>query len=225
MRDQCLAGCSLFLALAILNGCGAGASSPTSSPAALPPRDVVLTIPTVPDPTDCFPHLGVAISISGDSVVVEELPDDRVIDFCDGMAPIRVAGRWGYIDSEHHIAIAPRFDRAQRFSEGRAQVEVDGKVGYIDREGDYVVAPRFAWGYRYYRGVAAVELDDRWGLVGLDGTWVVPPKFRRIDLLVGGLKAETFDGESGFVEPDGRFIRTGPLAAFYTPANERPARQ
>jgi hypothetical protein len=179
---------------------------------------IVLTLPVPDDPQNCFPHGSAPITIAGDRVTSIQLPENRKIAFTDGLAPIRSDGKWGYMDTQQRIVIAPRFDRAESFSQDRAVVTVGGRYGYIDRAGTYIAEPQFSWGFRFYRGVAAVRSGDRWGLIGLDGEWVVRPRFTRIDLLVGGLFAETSDGEQGFIDARGAFIRSEPLGAYYQPA-------
>ena len=44
-------------------------------------------------------------------------------------------GKWGYIDQQGEVAIAPQFDYAADFSEGLAAVQQDGRYGYIDTDG------------------------------------------------------------------------------------------
>ena len=39
--------------------------------------------------------------------------------------PIRIDGKWGYMDSEGRIVITPRFDFASHFSEGLALVYLE----------------------------------------------------------------------------------------------------
>ena len=71
----------------------------------------------------------------------------------DGMAAIRLNGRWGYVDRTGKEAIAPRFSMAKPFGEGVAAVRVlnakgedeldEGKWGFLNHQGRFVVSPRF----------------------------------------------------------------------------------
>ncbi|MGS1110316.1 WG repeat-containing protein [Achromobacter anxifer] len=54
------------------------------------------------------------------------------------------AGRWGYLDKQGRMAIAPAFREAKSFQNGLAAVSQDGLWGYIDRQGQWAIQPRFA---------------------------------------------------------------------------------
>lgn len=60
-------------------------------------------------------------------------------DFNDGLAPVVVKGKSGFINTKGEIAIKPKFDSVRSFSDGLAYVEVgegvQALVGYIDRSG------------------------------------------------------------------------------------------
>jgi hypothetical protein len=60
--------------------------------------------------------------------------------FSEGLACVRVANSYGYIDKQGNFVIPPQFAHAQEFSEGLAWVVTpDGKVGWIDSSGRYVI--------------------------------------------------------------------------------------
>jgi len=54
------------------------------------------------------------------------------------------AGRWGYLDKQGRMAIAPSFQEAKSFQNGLAAVSQDGLWGYIDTQGQWAIKPRFA---------------------------------------------------------------------------------
>ena len=47
---------------------------------------------------------------------------DVADDFSDGLAPVQVGNRWGYINKEGKVAINPQFNDARGFSLGLAPV-------------------------------------------------------------------------------------------------------
>ena len=63
--------------------------------------------------------------------------------FSEGLAAVRIGGRYGFIDPAGRIVIAPRFQAAGHFSGGYAEVRLDGASGVIDRAGRLVVPARF----------------------------------------------------------------------------------
>lgn len=53
--------------------------------------------------------------------------------------PIRVDGKYGYMDKEGKVVVDPQFDGADDFSEDLAVIFKDGMMGVIDRDGKIVV--------------------------------------------------------------------------------------
>jgi hypothetical protein len=58
---------------------------------------------------------------------------DDAKDFAaNGLARVKVNGKWGYIDEKGEAVILPRFDEAEGFAaNGLAVVRVNDKYGYI----------------------------------------------------------------------------------------------
>lgn len=63
--------------------------------------------------------------------------------FSEGLAAVRIEGKFGYIDLSGEIVIEPRFDQAGEFDQGLAVAGDEGAFGIIDRSGNYVVDPLF----------------------------------------------------------------------------------
>lgn len=72
---------------------------------------------------------------------------DDIGFFCEGYAPVKVDGKWGYINEKGEYFIEPTYDYAAEFSEGKAVVGmfddieegINGSctLGFIDKEGNY----------------------------------------------------------------------------------------
>ncbi|HDS30236.1 MAG TPA: WG repeat-containing protein, partial [Firmicutes bacterium] len=82
--------------------------------------------------------------------------------FPEGLAPVMIDGKWGFIDKTGKITINPQFDRAESFSEGLARVRLGdwktGKWGFIDKTGQFVISPQFDEASSFYEGLASVEI-------------------------------------------------------------------
>ena len=66
--------------------------------------------------------------------------------FSNGLAAVRIDGKYGYIDISGNVVIAPRFDQAGNFDQGLAvagEIEIGG-LGIIAKSGSYVVEPMFS---------------------------------------------------------------------------------
>ena len=80
------------------------------------------------------------------------------------------AGRWGYLDKQGRMAIAPAYDEAEPFQNGLAAVNKDGRWGYIDRGGRWAIEPRYARASGFNaEGSAVVEADGRDVLIDRQG--------------------------------------------------------
>jgi hypothetical protein len=106
--------------------------------------------------------------------------------------PVRVDGKWGFIDKTGTIRIEPQFaDLYQRyggdtFSDGLAPAAVgegdDEKWGYIDTSGAWVVDPQWDYAKNFSEGLAVVgnktgldgDLFMEYGYIDSSGTLVIP---------------------------------------------------
>jgi len=49
----------------------------------------------------------------------------------EGLAPVKIGDKWGFIDAKGHMVIDPLFDDAYCFSDGMAPVKLKKKWGFI----------------------------------------------------------------------------------------------
>lgn len=128
---------------------------------------------------------------------------ERAMPFSEGLAAVRIGGRYGYIDERGEIVIEPRFDLAGDFAHGLAEILIGDKTGVINRKGEIVVQPMFAraipltstvivavegtWRSGYYLGFeqlpgwagSAYGLSNA-GLYDVAGHWVRKPDLKRV---------------------------------------------
>ena len=62
-----------------------------------------------------------------------------------GIFPVRMNGKYGFIDHAGKLKLQPQFDNAGEFKDGRAPVQMGSAWGYIDKTGKIVVNPQFEW--------------------------------------------------------------------------------
>jgi hypothetical protein len=68
---------------------------------------------------------------------------DDARKFRDGLAPVNVTDKWGYIDTRGKVVVTPQFDDARIFSFGIAAVKLEDKWGYINLKGQFVIPGQF----------------------------------------------------------------------------------
>lgn len=128
----------------------------------------------------------------------------------DRWAPVKLDGKWGYIDRRGEIVIPPQFDDASGFVADHAVVKIAGKFGYIDRNGELAIPANFSDGETFtLEGRAAVKDSEGWGIVNRQGKWLVAPRFGSIDrrsLAEGRLTGVVEQGFATWMDNDGRIL-------------------
>ena len=154
-------------------------------------------------------------------------------DFREGLASVKIDGKWGYIDLTGRMTVAPRYDMAcphwhgwphtlqndagvmyigPRYDaegphtpEGVALVMSNEKWGVIDREGREIIPPVYDYA-DYGEGRILIEKEGKCGFTDREGREIVPMRYDRASVYLGGLAMVRLDGKWGFIDLDGREI-------------------
>lgn len=99
--------------------------------------------------------------------------------------PVKVKGKWGFIDSKGKLKVKPQFDEALEFSEGMAAVKLKNRWGFIDQSGKITIKPQFENVESFHEGFAFVVYDYslvEWPTAFIDkkGNKIFDPKQRFI---------------------------------------------
>ena len=116
---------------------------------------------------------------------------DAAYSFSEGLAPVKIDGKWGYVDKTGRLAISPRYESApSAFSEGYAVVPVEGGEQFIDSTGTVAIEEVFDSAWPFMNGLAFVRRRGRkkWIVICRNGQ----PAWHR-----------QFDGCGGQFSPDG----------------------
>ncbi|MCL8265197.1 WG repeat-containing protein [Leptospira weilii] len=139
---------------------------------------------------------------------------DRVGEFSNGLAPVLIGNKWGYIDYTGTLVIQLQFEDAHSFSEGLAFVRIKNQWGYIDPTGKIVIQPRFdeakdyleSGASNFSEGFASVKIGNKWGYIDRTGKIVIQPKFDGADSFSEGFAAVEVREKWGFIDPTGTFV-------------------
>ncbi|GJM32961.1 MAG: hypothetical protein DHS20C18_19620 [Saprospiraceae bacterium] len=136
-------------------------------------------------------------------------------EFSEGLAPVKVFSKYGYIDKMGEFAIIPEFDKADVFSEGMAKVglrddELDMHYGFIDITGTWIVQPVYDQAEPFSDGMAAVCLDDKWGFIDENGEVKVEINYLAASNFQNGqaylTRATPDDEETLLIDTDGNIL-------------------
>lgn len=123
-------------------------------------------------------------------------------DFSDGLAPVQIIKKYGYINLKGEIAIKPQFIFAGEFSENLAAVKIalddtSEKWGFINKKGQLIIEPAFENTRNFKDNLCAVEIDKKWGYINKKGQVVIPCKFDQADDFSYGTASVEIYNESG----------------------------
>lgn len=116
---------------------------------------------------------------------------DAALDFSEGLAAVRLDGKWGFIDKTGEIVIPFQYYMVDSFSEGLAvaTMDPDGLVGYIDKTGTEVIPYIYKGANPFIEGVAAVQTEDDSGpnifFIDQTGAEFTPPYYSAEDFSEG----------------------------------------
>ena len=91
--------------------------------------------------------------------------------FSEGLACVKLMGKWGYIKKDGEMAIPFKYENALDFSEGLAPVMLMNKWGYIDDGGNTIIPFKYAKAQPFEKGLAAVNDGLSAGFINKDCEW------------------------------------------------------
>ncbi len=95
------------------------------------------------------------------------------------LLPVKIDGKFGYIDTKGEVAIEPRFRTVDEFYEGRARVQLGEDKVVIDEKGDVVFTPPFPLIGVFEGGRCIMAEDGKHGYVDDSGNVVIPPRYHQ----------------------------------------------
>lgn len=145
--------------------------------------------------------------------------------FSEGMARVKIKGKWGYIDKTGKLIINPIYDDANEFKDGLAAVaKIDEKKkekqwGFIDKSGAVKINFQFVedkekfWCEpdNFKEGLAFVSSDGKqWGCIDKEGKYQINPQFEGYFGMPYGFKngvSVVSQGNSfGYIDKTGKYI-------------------
>lgn len=119
--------------------------------------------------------------------------------------------KFGYVDMEGRVVIAPQFQETGEFGEDMAPVKLQGKYGYIDKTGRVVIKAAFSGAGTFSEGLASAALGDKSGYINHCGDFVIAPKFGVNCTMAGcrfenGLAAVQVSDKWGMIDRKGTMV-------------------
>jgi hypothetical protein len=136
---------------------------------------------------------------------------DEAYRFSEGLALVKVEGKYGFINPKGEMVIQPIYDRAWDFHEGLSTVSVNSKLGFIDKTGKIVIAPSFTNTGFFSNGLVSVKIGDKYGFIDQTGKMVITPTYNLVRGFSEGLAAVKLPGGGlwgswGFIDKTGAMV-------------------
>lgn len=137
-------------------------------------------------------------------------------DYPDALYPIRVNGKWGYMNNRKEIVIDCKFELAQDFNDGFAIVERRATdkgeysartlIGFIDEKGMMITDFKYDRAFPFSDEMALVMKDEKYGYIDKTGKEVIPLQYEDGAMFSEGLAAVKVNGKNGFIDKDGKMV-------------------
>ena len=127
--------------------------------------------------------------------------------FSEGLARFREKQKYGYIDKNGTVVIAPIYADARNFSEGFAAVK-DGDLWlFVDKNGNNIFNKTFNDVSSFHEGMAGVQYYPYWGFIDKTGKIVIRSQYRNCGDFSEGVAAVEKGGYRwGFIDKTGETV-------------------
>ena len=131
---------------------------------------------------------------------------DNIDDCIDGLAPVKLKGKWGCINKTGKEVIPFKYDWVNEFKDGLAKVALNDKFGYIDKTGNEVIPCKYDLVDNFEEGLAKVKLNGKYGFIDKIGREICPCKYDDVYPFSEGLARVILNEKYGFIDKTGREV-------------------
>ena len=133
-----------------------------------------------------------------------------VTGFDEGLAPVRVNGNWGYLNSDGNLAIPAKYSKVSSFKEGYAIAQVGGNFYIIDKQGNekLVEVPGVVDIKPFSENLAPYKMANGLsGFIDANANVVIEARFVSVGYFNAGLAwAKTNVATIGYLNPAGEWV-------------------
>jgi predicted DNA-binding WGR domain protein len=145
-----------------------------------------------------------------DKIVIKPQFDEVWSFDKNGLAGVKLNGKWGYINTSGKLVIEPQFDKTWGFfHSGLAVVKLKGKYGFINVTGKFVIEPQFDEAEMAYHELELIKVkrNGKYGYINALGKFIFEPQFDEAQNFPDhDLAAVKLNGKWGFINRLGQFV-------------------
>ena len=94
---------------------------------------------------------------------------DEAYPFIEGLAPVVLDGKYGFIDDNCNLIVKAIYDKVTHFVNGIALVCLDGKWGCITKDNHHITPCKYDDIHNFKDGYAAVKIESKWTYLNREG--------------------------------------------------------
>ena len=124
--------------------------------------------------------------------------------FNDGLAPITLDGKWGFITKTGFEIVHPIYDEVKIYVDGLVAVKLNNKWGFIDpKSGNTIIPFKYVDLESFSEGLASVNVNNKWGFIDKLGNEIIPPKYEKVGIFREDLAPVKLNQKFGFIDKSG----------------------
>jgi len=132
---------------------------------------------------------------------------EQVQNFNEGLAPVFINGKWGFINTKGILVIEPKFNMVKLFHDSLAAVKLGKSWNYINKNGEIVLKTSFDRVGNFFNGLAMFKKDHQWGYINKKGDIVIPAQFRLVNIFSkNGLSSVMKNNKWFFIDKTGKQV-------------------
>ena len=131
---------------------------------------------------------------------------DYAKPFSDGLALVRVGGKYGFIGPDGQLAIPAKYEDAGTFGEGLAPVCLYGKYGFIGKDGSMVFPFKYDFAGSFSEGLALVSLNGKMTYMAPDGSLLTPYMLESGKPFDNGVAEVRMGGQTKWMDKEGNLF-------------------
>jgi hypothetical protein len=149
---------------------------------------------------------GYAFETNGPLILPARYEDAQYFE--EGLAPVKLNGKWGFINEQGVTVIPFKYDGASLFTDGYCIVVINDKHGIINKTGGTVIPCKWDNIGNLAEGLVAVEVGGKVGYINAKGAMVIQPKYEPngISDFAGGFAKVMLGGKYTFINKTGKEI-------------------
>ena len=134
---------------------------------------------------------------------------DRIGDFSEGYAQVKLNSKWNFIDTQGKL-VSPNqwFDNAGIFLNGYARVKLNYKWNFINTQGKLLFPNQwFDYVGNFLNGYAVVILNNKWNYIDTQGKLVSPNQwFDYVEDFSNGYAIVKLNNKYNFIDTKGKLV-------------------